>query len=74
MNATKTTWTECPATAVPKHGRFDTLRRDQGQIVTYSYWTDSRYEAGDDSKFRRVVDASIPRGKPGHTTYYRRGR
>jgi hypothetical protein len=49
-------WWPIPSWEVPKGIRFDTLRRDQGQIVEYSYGTFGRAEARRDDPYMAVVD------------------
>lgn len=60
-------YTECAAADVPAAIRFDTPRRNQGQIVTYSYGTTGRGEAGRGSPYMSRHDASC-----GEHTVYRR--
>ena len=51
-------WWPIPAWEVPEGIRFNTLGRDQGQIVEVSYGTFSRAEAGPDDRYQRVTDFS----------------
>ena len=59
-------YTECDAADVPAGVRFDTPRRNQGQIVTYSYGTTGRGEAGYGDPYMMRHDAS-----DGEVTHYR---
>ena len=55
------------ASEIPDRVRFDTPRRNQGQIVTVSYGGVGRGEHGPGDLYKRVTDASNRT-----TTYYRR--
>ena len=62
-------WWPIPAGEVPEGIRFDTLRRDKGQIVEVSHGTFSRAEAGHDDPYLRVTDFS---DAPSRAQYYER--
>ena len=63
-------WWPIPAGEVPEGIRFDTLGRDQGQIVEVSHGTFSRAEAGHDDPYLRVTDFSD--AAPSRARYYKR--
>ncbi len=64
-----TKYVECAASDVPESVRFDTNRRDQGQIVEISWgdYPQGRSENGPGDAYKRRIDHST-----GKTTFYRR--
>jgi len=63
-----------PESAIPAGVRFDTPRRNQGQIVEYSFGGFSRAEHDDGAPYMRVTDASLRADDPSRVCYYRLGR
>lgn len=55
-----TSYQAIPESEVPSKARFDTPRRNQGQIVEVAYadWPPQAGEAGPGSKYRMTVDRS----------------
>lgn len=55
---TNSPWEPIPSWQVPDGIRFDTLARDQGQIVEYSYGIFGATEAGSCDPYMRIIDHS----------------
>lgn len=67
-------WERICSWEVPNGIRWDTPKRNQGQIVEVSYGTFGRAEAGSLDGWMRVVDQSLPSGHVQRVRYYRRRR
>ena len=63
-------YTKIDKSQIPAGVRFDTPRRNQGQIVEVSYGTFGRYEAGAGDPYKRCIDHS--EGGLATASYYRR--
>lgn len=63
---------EIPADQIPAGVRFDVPPRHSGQIVEIAYGGFDRTVHDEGDLYRRETDQSVPTGKPGRVTYYRR--